>query len=159
MIFVTAYDQYALRAFDVHALDYLLKPVDPERFAGALQRARNDFMKFGQLMLNGGTWQGRRILSREFVARASSPIYKLGSRKYGYLWWGMDYPYNKSTVYAFAALGAGGQNVMVIPKLDLVIAAFSGSYASRGYISNELIPEYILPAVREGRPTTKAQPQ
>jgi two-component system, LytTR family, response regulator len=40
VIFVTAYDKYALRAFDVHALDYLLKPVDAERFAGALRRAR-----------------------------------------------------------------------------------------------------------------------
>ena len=40
VIFVTAYDKYALRAFDVHALDYLLKPVDAERFASALQRAR-----------------------------------------------------------------------------------------------------------------------
>jgi two-component system LytT family response regulator len=40
VIFVTAYDQYALRAFEVHALDYLLKPVDAERFASALRRAR-----------------------------------------------------------------------------------------------------------------------
>ena len=40
VIFVTAYDQYALRAFDVHALDYLLKPFDEERFARAMQRAR-----------------------------------------------------------------------------------------------------------------------
>ncbi|MGQ0760751.1 MAG: LytR/AlgR family response regulator transcription factor [Acidobacteriota bacterium] len=40
VIFVTAYDRYALRAFEVHALDYLLKPFDDERFAGALQRAR-----------------------------------------------------------------------------------------------------------------------
>ncbi|MGH7595280.1 MAG: LytR/AlgR family response regulator transcription factor [bacterium] len=40
IIFVTAYDQYALRAFDVHALDYLLKPFDRERFQKALQRAR-----------------------------------------------------------------------------------------------------------------------
>jgi two-component system LytT family response regulator len=39
-IFVTAYDEYALRAFDVHALDYLLKPLDEERFAEALRRAR-----------------------------------------------------------------------------------------------------------------------
>ena len=40
IIFVTAYDQYALRAFEVHALDYLLKPFDTERFSRALERAR-----------------------------------------------------------------------------------------------------------------------
>lgn len=40
VIFVTAYDKYALRAFDVHAIDYLLKPFDVERFSRALQRAR-----------------------------------------------------------------------------------------------------------------------
>ncbi|MEX1276707.1 MAG: LytTR family DNA-binding domain-containing protein [Bacteroidota bacterium] len=40
VIFVTAYDQYALRAFDIHAVDYLLKPVDAERFTQALDRAR-----------------------------------------------------------------------------------------------------------------------
>ncbi|MEW6130095.1 MAG: LytTR family DNA-binding domain-containing protein [Acidobacteriota bacterium] len=40
VIFVTAYDQYALRAFEVHALDYLLKPFDRERFEKALYRAK-----------------------------------------------------------------------------------------------------------------------
>lgn len=40
VVFVTAYDAHALRAFDVHALDYLLKPIDDERFAIALARAR-----------------------------------------------------------------------------------------------------------------------
>jgi two-component system LytT family response regulator len=40
IIFVTAFDQYALKAFDVHALDYLLKPFDDERFSHALQRAK-----------------------------------------------------------------------------------------------------------------------
>ena len=40
IIFLTAYEQHALRAFEVHALDYLLKPVDDERFGSALQRAR-----------------------------------------------------------------------------------------------------------------------
>jgi two-component system LytT family response regulator len=39
IIFITAYDQYALRAFEVHALDYLLKPFDRERFAAAVERA------------------------------------------------------------------------------------------------------------------------
>ncbi|HIG75800.1 MAG TPA: response regulator transcription factor [Bacteroidetes bacterium] len=39
VVFVTAYDRYALRAFDLHALDYLLKPFDDERFHAALDRA------------------------------------------------------------------------------------------------------------------------
>lgn len=40
VIFLTAYEQHALKAFEVHALDYLLKPVDDDRFAAALERAR-----------------------------------------------------------------------------------------------------------------------
>jgi two-component system LytT family response regulator len=40
-IFVTAYDAHAIRAFDAHALDYLLKPVDDERFERAIERARS----------------------------------------------------------------------------------------------------------------------
>src|SRR5690606_1448185 len=38
VIFTTAYDEYALKAFEVHALDYLLKPFSKERFANALSR-------------------------------------------------------------------------------------------------------------------------
>jgi two-component system LytT family response regulator len=53
IIFVTAYDKFALRAFEVHALDYLLKPFDRERFQKALQRAigvikQNDREELGQ---------------------------------------------------------------------------------------------------------------
>jgi two-component system, LytTR family, response regulator len=40
IIFVTAYDQYAMRAFEVHAVDYLLKPIGRERFEEALERAK-----------------------------------------------------------------------------------------------------------------------
>ena len=40
VIFITAYDQFAVRAFDVHALDYLLKPFDDERFSAAIARSK-----------------------------------------------------------------------------------------------------------------------
>jgi two-component system LytT family response regulator len=48
VVFVTAYDEYALRAFEVHALDYLLKPIDPGRFAAALAHALEAVRARGQ---------------------------------------------------------------------------------------------------------------
>jgi two-component system LytT family response regulator len=56
VVFVTAFDKYALRAFDVHALDYLLKPFDRERFGQALGRARQ------QLERRSGGDLERRLL-------------------------------------------------------------------------------------------------
>lgn len=42
VVFVTAYDKHAVRAFEVHAVDYLLKPIDPERFRDAMERATTE---------------------------------------------------------------------------------------------------------------------
>lgn len=47
IIFITAYDRYAIRAFEVHALDYLLKPLEKVRFADALARARERIRRDG----------------------------------------------------------------------------------------------------------------
>ena len=105
-------------------------------------------------MLDGGTWNGRRILSRDFVAKATSTLSKInGKRDYGLLWWPQEFSYRDRKVRGFAALGAGGQIVMVFPELDLVIATNGGSYISRGwrYIGGELIADHILPAVRASR--------
>jgi two-component system LytT family response regulator len=55
IIFVTAYDTYALRAFDVCAVDYLLKPFDRERFDTALQRAKERLLTMKETDLNHRT--------------------------------------------------------------------------------------------------------
>ena len=84
-------------------------------------------MKLGQLMLNGGTWRGR-ILGADFVSRAAAPLHDLGSIQYGFLWWNMEYRYKGRRVRGFFAGGNGGQVVMVVPGLDLVIATYGGNY-------------------------------
>jgi len=65
VVFVTAYDQYALRAFEVNALDYLLKPFDEERFLQALERARKQVHLAGIEEAGNGesATPGRRFLS------------------------------------------------------------------------------------------------
>lgn len=47
VIFVTAFDQYAIEAFDVHAVDYILKPIDEDRLAAAVERARSHLEQQG----------------------------------------------------------------------------------------------------------------
>ncbi len=64
VIFVTAYDQYAVRAFEVHALDYLLKPFDRERFEVSWQRAKKQILRDR----NGGTDQRILALLEELKA-------------------------------------------------------------------------------------------
>jgi CubicO group peptidase (beta-lactamase class C family) len=103
-------------------------------------------------MLNGGTWNGRRIVNQEFVARSASPLYHLRKIYYGYFWWIEDYPYKDRTVRIFSARGSGGQTVTVVPDLDLVVATFAGNFSSlkgMGAASVVPIPRLILPAVRE----------
>ncbi len=53
VIFVTAFDQYAMRAFDEHAVDYLLKPFSLERFQKALERARRRLSENASTIANG----------------------------------------------------------------------------------------------------------
>ena len=57
VVFVTAYDQYAIRAFDVHALDYLLKPFDQARFEKTLLRAKSE------VVLRNSTNVDQKLLS------------------------------------------------------------------------------------------------
>jgi CubicO group peptidase (beta-lactamase class C family) len=137
-------------------------PLGIERYVWAMDRVRNpyggggmgfvtrDYIKFGQLMLDGGVWRGRRILSREFVDRATAPLHQInGTRPYGLAFWREQKPHQGGTAKGFAMLGAGGNIVVVFPELELVIATTGGSYISRGwrYAGGELIPDYILPAV------------
>src|SRR5689334_20688923 len=66
VIFVTAYDQYALRAFEVHAVDYLLKPFSAERLSEALERAR-------QRVGWGGRGGNRDVEQIQQLAAAARP--------------------------------------------------------------------------------------
>lgn len=73
VVFVTAHDQYAIWAFEINALDYLLKPVTAERFQQSLERAK--------ARLNGGKEMGRRMVSMlEAMAKPSSYAKRLAVR-------------------------------------------------------------------------------
>jgi two-component system, LytTR family, response regulator len=78
VIFLTAYEEHALRAFEVHALDYLLKPIDDDRFTAAVQRAMRQLdarskMRAAKRVLEMLGDDARPYLSR-FIVRTGSRI-------------------------------------------------------------------------------------
>src|SRR5215469_1185150 len=87
VIFTTAYDQHAVRAFEVNALDYLLKPIEPERLAAALLKVRN---------LSTPATPQRNVLEQLFVQDGPRcwfvPLREVrllsAENNYVRLWWG-----------------------------------------------------------------------
>ncbi len=84
VVFITAFDQYAIRAFEVHAVDYLLKPFDGERLAAALDRVRErlgrgERMPVQELAAAGQPGQGhtRRVLVRDGPRVHVLPVEKI----------------------------------------------------------------------------------
>jgi two-component system LytT family response regulator len=84
VVFVTAFDQYAIRAFEVHAVDYLLKPFAADRLAAAIDRVRErlgrgEALPVQQLTASGQPKQGvaRRILVRDGPRVHVLPVEKI----------------------------------------------------------------------------------
>jgi len=144
------FDRFIARPMQFGRYALFLSPTGDPYMGGGVHVLPRDFMKLGQLMLDGGTWHGRRILSREYTIRASSPLRKLGNSQYGYLWWVHEFPYKDRTVRAYSANGNGGQAAVVVPELDLVVMFYGGNYTDApGFNWNRVhIPKHVLPAVR-----------
>lgn len=77
IVFVTAYDQYAIRAFEIAAIDYLLKPVDIERLKKTLVRVRDnrgDGQQTNRLSLLGSTLESKQLKNIVISDRGSQHI-------------------------------------------------------------------------------------
>lgn len=148
---VYSFDRLIARPMKMGKYTWLLDPAGNPYGGGGSSFLPRDFLKFGQLLLNGGTWEGQRILSREFVHQMTARHYHLANIYYGYNWWSQDFPYKDRTVNSYLALGAGGQVIAVVPELKLVVAFYAGNYISRVQLDfgHHYIPRWLLPAVRE----------
>jgi CubicO group peptidase (beta-lactamase class C family) len=145
---MSIFDRLIGEPMKIREYGWAFDPAGQPYGGGGVWMLPRDFMKFGQLMLNGGVWEGRRILSQDFVERASSRLYHMRNLYYGYLWWSIDYPFKDRLVRAYYAAGNGGQFVAVVPELELVVATYGGNYA-RLATWLDLMPQMLLPAVRE----------
>jgi CubicO group peptidase (beta-lactamase class C family) len=85
--------------------------------------------KIGQLVLAGGRWNDRQIVSKAWIETSTAPKLKAtDDQLYGYLWWLGRSGLNGREIHWIGALGRGGQSIRIVPELDLVVVVTAGYY-------------------------------
>jgi CubicO group peptidase (beta-lactamase class C family) len=100
-----------------------------------------DMAKIGQLYLNGGTWNGKSVVSPEWIVESTKVQSRWGNLSYGYLWWVIE-----PQEHSFAALGDGGNVIYVNPKEKLVVA-ITATFVPKAKDRMSLIKGQIEPMV------------
>jgi CubicO group peptidase (beta-lactamase class C family) len=133
-------------------IDSYYLPLTPTRdvyMGGGVRLTARAFAKIGQLYLDSGVWKGKRVLDASYVKQAATPRNPTGEMRYGLAWWVADYPFRGETVQGYFAAGNGGNIVMVIPKLDMVVTFYSANYqdAASFIPQRRYIRDFVLPSV------------
>ena len=96
---------------------------------GGLRLRPRDMAKIGQLVLAGGRWNDRQIVSKGWIeASTTRKIEATDGQAYAYLWWLGRSVLNGRQIHWVGALGRGGQSIRIVPELDLVVAVTAGYY-------------------------------
>jgi CubicO group peptidase (beta-lactamase class C family) len=96
---------------------------------GGLRLRPRDMAKIGQLVLAGGRWNDRQIVSKAWIETSTATkLEATDHQSYGYLWWLGRARHDKREVHWIGALGRGGQYIRIVPELDLVVVATAGYY-------------------------------
>lgn len=104
---------------------------------GNLSLTTRDLSRIGQMVLQRGRYEGRRVLSPSWIDESLRPHVAIGDADpyadgYGYFWYARTHDINGTRVDVRFASGNGGNKIYVVPALDLVVAITSSAYG-RGY--------------------------
>ncbi len=147
-------DRYAQRKlFDplgISDAEWVFSPLNIPQTGGGLRLSSRDLLKIGQLYLNGGVWQSKRLISEAWIQASTQPHAQIDERtEYGYFWWLKTFQSGGKGYPGYFMSGNGGNKVVVMPGLDLCVVITSTNYNTRGMHeqTERLLTEYILPAV------------
>ena len=123
---------------------------------GTFKITPRDMLKIGITFLNGGIWNEQRIISKEWVEKSKTtyknntgikiPIDDTGKNGYAYTWWTNEISGSGKSAKLFQASGWGGQEIIVIPDLNMVVVFTGGNYVVKKHYY-EILERFILPAI------------
>jgi CubicO group peptidase (beta-lactamase class C family) len=136
-------EQYLFKPLGIFAGKWMTDPAGLAFGAGGFNLTARDMAKLGYLYLRNGQWDGQQIVSVDWVKRATQRYASVDEHfGYGYHWFTVT---SLGGHTGYAALGGGGQIILVIPDLDLVIVTTANTEES----IFELIEQYVIPAAQK----------
>lgn len=116
---------------------------------GNLSLRTRDLAAIGQMVLDGGVFEGRRVISKDWIERMLAPRVAIGdvdryADHYGYFWYSKTQSVGGKPVVVHFASGNGGNKIYVVPSLRYVVVVTSSAYG-KGY--GQLRSESILQAI------------
>jgi CubicO group peptidase (beta-lactamase class C family) len=147
-------DKYLFRKIGAMENEWFITPTAPSyEFAGGGNVLKpRDLARFGLLYLNNGVWQGEQIIPEDWITESTSKqITTEEDGDYGYFWWIKDYNYKNKTVKGFEASGNGGNKIVVISELDVVIVLTGSAYGDEyveGEQAKKIIEDFLLTSLR-----------
>lgn len=145
-----------------------LTPTGDGYLGGGAYLLPRDLLKVGQTYLNGGVWNGHRIVDPSWIANSTAPHAQVnpattgidpkdfgnfyGEGADGYAWHLSDLKSGDRTYRAYAASGNGGQLLIVVPDADLAVVFTAGNYGQGGIWSrfrDQIVPNNIIAAIRK----------
>jgi len=154
---------------DEFSTKYLFEPLGIDSFdwwiryesgvieaAAGIKMTPRDMAKIGVTYLNNGIWNGKRIISEQWVEKSATQfagnhgIDVPGTDEkdvgYAYSWWTKTFSDSGKEINIYYAAGWGGQHIVVIPDSNAIVVTTGGAYTSTVKIF-ELLEKYIIPAL------------
>jgi CubicO group peptidase (beta-lactamase class C family) len=154
---------------DEFSIKYLFEPLEVDssywelRFengvietGGSLTITPRDMAKIGVTFLNGGVWNGKQIISEQWVEKSATsfpgnrginiPGEASGRNGYSYSWWIKKFSVSGNKINMYSAGGWGGQHIMVLPEINTVVVFTGGNYVTKRP-PFKILEKYILPAI------------
>ncbi|MGA9211203.1 serine hydrolase domain-containing protein, partial [Kaistella sp.] len=118
--------------------------------AGGIQLRSLDFAKYGQLYKNKGTWNGKQILTKEWVEKSLSKQMTISEGEYyGYLFWNKTYTIDGKDYEVYYCSGNGGNKIIIFKDQPLVIVVTATAYNTPyGHKQvDKIVQDYLIPAI------------
>jgi CubicO group peptidase (beta-lactamase class C family) len=144
------FDQYLAQPLQMRDYHINLMPGGEAYLAGGIHLRPRDFLKLGQLYLDGGKWHGKQVIDAAWVQASTTRHTAFApDHGYGYAWHLHTMKSGGRDYREYAAEGNGGQFVIVVPELELVVAINAGNYGAfkTWYPLQNLVADSIIPAI------------